>query len=111
RSRHILTIQPWNDAVRLHKVGKIRVVESGGIPGQPNLRLGQLPGVLVIGRRVAAAESGFSKGSVTDFAIKCPIGVGGDGGGIDLIAQDPVEGGRAVADCFFGNGLAITKLI
>ena len=62
--------------------------------------LTQLAGVAVVGGRNAVAEANLSKGGVTDLTVPGAIGVGCDGGGTDLVAQDPVQGGLA------GGGVA-----
>ena len=69
---------------------KIRIVEPGGVPVQPNGRLRQLTCILELGGRVTAGESGFSKSCVTDLTIKSAVRIGGDGGRVDLVAENPI---------------------
>ena len=68
--------------VRLGPLVKIRVVKPGGVPVQPQLGLGQLTGVSILGGRSPTGIADFSKGAVENLGAPGVVRIGGDSGGI-----------------------------
>lgn len=54
-----------------------------------------LTGISISPRYISAGRADFSKGAVEHGAVPRPVCMGRDGGGVNLVGQNPVQSGLA----------------
>ena len=92
-----------NNRIRLNKVSKLAVIPPGVVPVQINVVIGQLAGVAVLGGGQAAAVTNLTEGGITNLGVPGAVLVGGEGGGAQVVGNQPLEGVGAVLDGAHGD--------